>query len=340
MTKLCPFRKANIFNVQTDYALWEGSACHADDSTDDVAHIQAAIDYVTSIGGGTVYLPAGTYRVTATNALDTNSTPSDVLAHLELKDNVTIMGAGQGATILHGATNNAHPIAAAQQRNVGVRDLTVYHAGSGSDGVKIYACSGVTAYRVTTHGGYIGIAPHGSNNVLIDQCTVYDCAGVGITCGQNAVGCNNPDGVWGGNCIVRDCEVYGMTGTYATAFRANGQALNAVWDGQSITRREPNVQFIRCNAHDNTGNSFGLLYAQNISMEDCLSNDCTEWHMIVMGVDTLTCSGYEESGTGTTYKILIRTGSGAHYYANTTNYDTYYGPSNDITVNGTEYLGS
>ena len=56
-----------------------------DGTTNDAPAIQAAIDAANGAGGGTVYLPAGTYLVKA---------------KLELQSNVTLKGAGWAATIV------------------------------------------------------------------------------------------------------------------------------------------------------------------------------------------------------------------------------------------------
>lgn len=62
----------------------------ADGVTDDYAAIQAAITAATNAGGGTVFIPAGTYKVNSTLTLTPISSYIDVY----------IQGAGMGATIL------------------------------------------------------------------------------------------------------------------------------------------------------------------------------------------------------------------------------------------------
>jgi len=58
-----------------------------DGVADDTTAIQAAINYIGNIGGGTVYIPAGTYLISAT------------LTVVSGQDNVRITGAGSGSTI-------------------------------------------------------------------------------------------------------------------------------------------------------------------------------------------------------------------------------------------------
>lgn len=62
-----------------------------DFAADDTAAIQAAIDAVHAAGGGVVYLPNGTYRVTRQS-----SSPAECLL---LKSNVTLLGEGPGAIL-------------------------------------------------------------------------------------------------------------------------------------------------------------------------------------------------------------------------------------------------
>ena len=66
-----------------------GAAC--DGETDDTASIQAAIDAVSTCGGGVVYLPPGTYRVSKTQWQS---------YALRMRPHVKLMGAGAGATVV------------------------------------------------------------------------------------------------------------------------------------------------------------------------------------------------------------------------------------------------
>lgn len=75
-----------IFNV-LDYG------ATPDDDTVDSAAIQAAIDAAYAAGGGTVYIPAGTFLMTGNPA---NSSDGCI----EVRSNVTLSGAGIGETVL------------------------------------------------------------------------------------------------------------------------------------------------------------------------------------------------------------------------------------------------
>ncbi len=75
-----------IFNVLSFGAVGDG--VH-----DDRAAIQAAVDAAYAAGGGTVYLPAGTYAIS-------NGDVKPTYAGIQLKSNVTLEGAGMGSSII------------------------------------------------------------------------------------------------------------------------------------------------------------------------------------------------------------------------------------------------
>lgn len=78
-----------VVDVRADLAASEIHDANAagDGAADDSAAIQAAIDYVARLGGGTVVVPPGTYRVEA----------------IEVKPAVRFVGAGQDRTIFRAA---------------------------------------------------------------------------------------------------------------------------------------------------------------------------------------------------------------------------------------------
>ncbi|HTI87732.1 MAG TPA: glycosyl hydrolase family 28-related protein [Alphaproteobacteria bacterium] len=75
----------------------QGFGAKGDGTADDTHAIQAAIDFVVAQGGGTVYVPAGTYRVMPQQD---PSTGLEVDALHIRGDNVRITGDGRGATRL------------------------------------------------------------------------------------------------------------------------------------------------------------------------------------------------------------------------------------------------
>lgn len=120
-----------ILNAKTYGATGDGS-------TDDTVAIQAAITAANAAGGGVVYLPNGTYKITDT---------------LVMQSNVTLCGAGKDVTSLTGtmATTTDMAIYAQTETNTTIRDLTI--AGTHSWGIFISGGSGHRIERCVVSGG-------------------------------------------------------------------------------------------------------------------------------------------------------------------------------------------
>jgi hypothetical protein len=109
-----------IYNVKDYGALGDGA-------TNDTAAIQTAVDAASTAGGGTVYFPAGTYKVT-------NSTESYVLASgtttslygIFIPSDVHVLGAGRGATTIQKYSNTeVTPFCFLSATNASIKSLTV-----------------------------------------------------------------------------------------------------------------------------------------------------------------------------------------------------------------------
>lgn len=137
---------------------------------DDTSSIQAAIDAVPA--GGTVYLPAGTYRLTG---------------QLTVSSGITLLGAGPSATVLHQTDPTAHGIYGVDLANVGLLRLGLLGPGSGSgDGVHVELgtapCNMYLAFREVT------VRDFGADGMNVEQPIVstfarvlaQDCGGWGI----------------------------------------------------------------------------------------------------------------------------------------------------------------
>lgn len=96
-----------------------GTAVQGDGSTDDVSGIQRAIDAVSSAGGGVVFFPEGTYKITAQGTTYALSVPS----------NVVLRGAGMGCTTIKLSGNPVVEVFVVKTANAATRaaifDLTV-----------------------------------------------------------------------------------------------------------------------------------------------------------------------------------------------------------------------
>lgn len=81
----------------------------ADGITDNTQALLAAINYAHSIGGGTIYIPAGTYLIAE--------------GSIPMESNVVLKGAGKNSTILN--YTGAHPIYSLNNDLVGLTNLTL-----------------------------------------------------------------------------------------------------------------------------------------------------------------------------------------------------------------------
>lgn len=120
-----------------------------DNSTDDTSAIQAAIDAATNAGGGIVFFPAGTYRITSA---------------LNLKLGVSLLGAGANAaavTIDH-ASNNAITVAA------GTANQTTFIRG-----LRITASQANSGKHVVVESGTV---------ISISECTIGSASNTTGTC--------------------------------------------------------------------------------------------------------------------------------------------------------------
>jgi hypothetical protein len=130
-----------------------------DGVTNDAPAFQAAIDYLASIGGGTVEVPKGTYLLNRNGTVTDMYGASAVCVKLNAP-NITLRGAGK---LLKGTNANAvllHISAA----NVTVRDIGI-DGGSQS-----------TAYFVNDEVRIVSTA----SNTLVDNITIWKSSGGGV----------------------------------------------------------------------------------------------------------------------------------------------------------------
>lgn len=138
-----------VFNVQDYGAKGDGAA-------DDRSAIQSALEAAYRAGGGTVFIPAGTFAVGP---------------GLQVKSNVTLAGTGAGSVIKlkDGSTRNDNIIKSENWVNVAIKDLTL-------DGNRANQPGGPGSYRYTQYGVYFG----NTHNSLVQNVVAHDTTGVGI----------------------------------------------------------------------------------------------------------------------------------------------------------------
>lgn len=289
-------------------------SAHANDTDDDVSHIQAAVDAAYNAGGGIVFLPEGNYYLHAPHTLN-----SDCGGMVELKDNVYIMGEGINKTIIRSDYANTHPFVSLEATDIGISHMKINCTASGQDGIKFYASSRIAISYIESYGSYNGMNLAGCSNVTIRNCTAHDVSNIGISLSENTLGLNNPEGLWCHNNIVYDSEAYACA---VRGFAANGQRLTATYP-----RRTGLCSFIRCNSHENTGAAFFHSACGELVMEDCTASGNTNYNVGLYGVSEASISNTDYSGTGgTRCRILHASISNAIYFTNSAAY-TQYGDS-------------
>ncbi|GAB3466185.1 M10 family metallopeptidase C-terminal domain-containing protein [Azotobacter salinestris] len=149
------------FNVKDFGALGDGIS-------DDTAAIQAAIDAAHAAGGGTVYLPAGEYRVSG------GEEPSD--GCLMLKSNVYLAGAGMGETVIklvdgweQKVTGMVRSAYGEETYNFGMRDLTL-------DGNRDNVSAKVDGW----FNGYIPGQEGADRDVTLERVEIREMSGYGF----------------------------------------------------------------------------------------------------------------------------------------------------------------
>lgn len=231
-----------VFNV-LDYG------AKADGRTDDAPAVQAAVNAARDAGGGTVYMPPGTYKFNQDQLVD-----GDLGASVELFDGVTIMGAGPDKTFVVAARIGASGFGAIRRDSISVQNMDITSGGSDQDGIKFGVSTNVLVQNVTVHDMYIGIAFYSCVNPVARGIKLYNTTlkiGPGATWPEHAVGG-----------LIEDSEAWG---TNLPSFRIDGQ------HGQygSDTYRISGVVFRNVTSNSNGSLvDYIITYADNLVMED------------------------------------------------------------------------
>lgn len=165
-----------VFNVKNYGAL--GNGIH-----DDRTAIQAAVDAAYKAGGGTVYLPEGTYIVSG----------NEISAHgaIRLRDNVTMQGAGMGDTIVklkdgwnQKVTGIIRTVSGEVNHDITLRDLTI-------DG-------NMAKNRGEVDGFFTGVTPglaKADQNILVERVEIKNVSRYGFDPHEQTVGLTIRDSV-------------------------------------------------------------------------------------------------------------------------------------------------
>lgn len=323
MAKYCPFRLATVYNVM-DYG------AHADGTTDDMGHIQAAVDAAYAAGGGVVIAPAGSYALKSAAVIN-----SDTQACVELLEGVTLRGAGQGLTTFLNSTNYAAAFGSSETQRVGLGRCTIYTTGTEANGTKFYATDNVLVDYVTAHGSYNGIALYSCAGSLVSNCIAYGCSNKGIQVSSGAVATfTTPSGKnYAYNVIVSDCEAYDCLAS------GNAQGFAAV--GRTHTDANPAdaqyISFVRCNAHGNDNMGFFLPCVDHVTLTDCIATGHVDGGgIVIMGGHYVTTTGTTFGTNSENVKILHETSDVGYYYTDAPNWAKFLA-SDNLTIEGASY---
>lgn len=162
----------------SNYNVMDYGAKH-DGVTDDAPAINAAINAANAAGGGTVYMPAGTYML-KTDGPELIKAYNTYHASIIMKSNVILKGAGNPATKLVRAASGYTVAIGADGafNNFGFEDfyITQYTNGTnGDDGVKIFGATNGHFTNVTIGGEngsqfYTPFMLYGVQNVTLTNC--------------------------------------------------------------------------------------------------------------------------------------------------------------------------
>lgn len=237
-----------------------------DGSTDDTSAIQSAISAIPSTGG-TLYIPAGTYKISSA---------------VELKSNLVVQGDGIDCTKIAQSGTSANGLHATNAANVDVRDLRVGGPASGT-GVGIYfehSSSNPVNYINITN---VNIRQFGSHGLRMDSANASTLLKV---ISQN----NGGHGFY----LVGDLGVAGagiaVSGCYANDNTSSGYYLDGMV-GSSLSGC-----LGRSNAID-----YNFINCRSSSCTSCVSNGNggVGWQVSGgYGLSLLSCWLYDNGGVG------------------------------------------
>ena len=250
---------------------------HADNTGDNYTAVKNAMAACVAAGGGTVYMPAGTYRFQGTTGTDLPTGDPEMKVCINVLSGVTLAGDGIGRTIINDQkTGGIHPIGSMSD-NIGVRDLstTVASAGtqdSNKDGLKFIGVNGATVSNVHCENDYIGVNTIGCSNMTYSHVQVYNCK-VGFMVDEQS-------SFWTSNNITFSyCEAsYTHNGGIPYGFAFYVQDL-AGHDPETV--RLNNITVDHCSSHDNEQGGLYSKYTNRLTVTNSsFTNNTYAWYVI------------------------------------------------------------
>ena len=252
-----------VFNVRKYGAKGDG-VTHSTNA------IRAAVKAAAAAGGGTVYIPAGTYYLDyGTDNPEIGPSDNRMHALIQVRSKVTIKGDGSGRTILQNSCGNDYTstFGGYQARGWRIQGLKLVTANPDcEDGLKLFSCTNgrmTDVWSGSTKGGKF------STNFIF-----YDCSGLTLTRLVSNGSRDIPLAIdnWRGtshNITLRGCKSLNSPGCGFYVYNSNVAFGNA---GNSRARPR-RVRFQRCVAQNNAQTGFYFNQTDYSTCTNCSSID-------------------------------------------------------------------
>ncbi|VGO13645.1 Alginate lyase 7 [Pontiella desulfatans] len=207
----------------------------ANDGLSDTAAVQAALSAATSAGGGTVYLPAGTYEVDSLN----------------IGSNTEMIGDRAGATVLKREPGTDQPLlVAGAVSNITVRAIAF------------------NANKAQTSGTPQCLRFIDTEDFLVADCVLHDSTGHTLYCNGTTNGtirnCEFYDGTAASVYMVA-CDNIQVAGCFSRTSGEHGYQF----------KNCGNVKFSAAHATENNGSGFFIDSCDDVVLEGCLAQSNT-----------------------------------------------------------------
>jgi len=259
------------YNVKDYGALGDGAH-------NDVPAIKAAMTAASAAGGGTVYLPGGTYRLDTGENYDIHSGNS---INLLIPSNVTITGAGISLTTVIGNLTNCSIFGADTKSKITISHmrLTAASGKTGIDGAKFSGSDNITIDDIYAQSLYIGVALYSCANSIIKNSYAEDCSAFGFCSGEaDAVDNSGPnwEGIYTINVLITNCATNGC----GVGFRVRGnmKSINApyIWRSDHPIRNS-GTTFSYCTDTNSSIASWYCTDGANLVIDHCSSDKTAQY---------------------------------------------------------------
>ena len=252
-------------------------------ATDDAPAIMRAMLAARAAGGGTVYLPAGTYRLvqgydlpgTGTTEATWRGVDQSMKANVVVFSNCTLAGAGVGKTVLiPAATDSRNCVGALMQRNIGVHDLSVVSpsaqaATTSKDCYKIMGCTNGSFSNLSGENSYIGVNFSGGQRLHFSNCRMSSCT-IGFS-GRTATDAASAGGAYYmaiDNVTFTNCEASGASQSGI----AYGFAIYE-WQATQPSPGISNITLSGCSSHDNDTGGVYTRWVERLTITNSTFNN-------------------------------------------------------------------